>query len=146
MVGRRVTALVLIAALGASSLCAEPCARADFEAAVAEPANILRELNAKNKPAFQTKLRQLKEKRGWSHDQFLEAAAPIVQDATISDLDQKSANYLELIQAMGTEGTAAKEPDCALLLVLRTHMRQLVDTQTAKWSYLFDKVERELWK
>src|ERR1700730_8105308 len=48
---------------------AKECAKADFEAVVDDAAAALRDLNLKNKPNFQEKLRQLKDKRGWSHDQ-----------------------------------------------------------------------------
>ena len=37
-------------------------------------------------------------------------------------------------------------PDCALLLELRARMKALVDTQTAKWAYMFEKIETEMWK
>ena len=51
---------------------------------VDEAAAALRDLNAKNKPAFQEKLRQLKDKRAWSHDEFLKEAAPFVRDDKIA--------------------------------------------------------------
>ena len=84
---RRARALTLLAMLlGAQpSLQAQPaCTKADFEAVVDDAAAALRELNATNKPIFQEKLRQLKEKRGWSHDKFMAEAAPFVQDERIA--------------------------------------------------------------
>ncbi len=54
----------------------------------------LRELNTKNKPAFQDKLRQLKDKRTWTHDQFLKEAAPYVRDDKIAEYDQKTDELL----------------------------------------------------
>ena len=47
---------------------------------------------------------------------------------------------------MGQEGATAATPDCAVLLELRACMKVLVDTQSAKWSYMFEKIETELWK
>jgi hypothetical protein len=47
---------------------------------------------------------------------------------------------------MGQEGAAAATPDCAILLELRARMKVLVDTQTSKWAYMFEKIETELWK
>ena len=125
---------------------APACAKTGFETVVDEAAAALRNLNLKNKPAFQDKLRQLKDKRGWSTDQFLKEAAPFVRDDKIAVYDQKSDELLTSISTMGEEGSAAKAPDCALLVELRARMKVLVETQTEKWTYMFGKIEGELGK
>lgn len=124
----------------------KPCGKADFEAVVEEAASTLRDLNAKNRPAFQEKLRLLKEKRGWSHDQFMREAAPFVRDEKIAVFEQHTEELLDAIASMGQEGASAKKPDCALMLELRARMTALVTTQTAKWGYMFNKIEMELAK
>lgn len=121
-----------------------PCGKADFEAVVEEAASTLRDLNAKNRPAFQEKLRLLKEKRGWSHDQFMREAAPFVRDEKIAVFEQQTQELLDAIASMGQEGASAKKPDCALMLELRARMTALVTTQTGKWGYMFNKIETEL--
>ena len=131
---------------GASAPSLNDCTRADFEAVVDNAAAALRSLNMKNKPAFQEKLRALKEKRGWSHDAFLKEAAPFVRDERIAVFDQQSERLLSDISSMGQEGADAKTPNCALLLELRARMKVLVETQTAKWTYMFEKLDTELWK
>ena len=120
------------------------CAKADFEAVVDDAAGALRDLNLQNKPAFQEKLRQLKDKRGWSHDAFLKEAAPFVRDDKIAVYDQDSERLLTDISTLGQEGAEAPTPDCALLADLKTRMKTLVDTQTAKWSYMFEKLNAAL--
>jgi hypothetical protein len=120
------------------------CSKAEFETVVDDAAAALRDLNAKNKPAFQERLRQLKDKRGWSQDQFLKEAAPFVKDDRIEAFDQRSSELLSRISTMGQEGSAAKAPDCAMLSELRAHMNVLVETQTAKWTYMFAKLDGEL--
>jgi hypothetical protein len=120
------------------------CAKSDFEAVVDEAAAALRDLNAKNKPEFQEKLRMLKDKRGWSHDQFLKEAAPFVRDDKIAVFDQESEQLLSDISSQGQEGAEAKTPDCALMVELRARMRSLVETQTAKWTYMFQKLDAAL--
>jgi hypothetical protein len=117
-----------------------------FEAVVSEAGAALRDLNAQNRPAFQSKLRALKDKRGWSNDQFLREAAPLVQDAKAEEYDRQSADYLAKIESMGAEGAAAREPDCSHLTELRSHMQALVASQKAKWQYLFSKLDQELAK
>ena len=122
------------------------CTKSEFETVVDEAAAALRDLNAKNKPAFQDKLRQLKEKRHWSEDQFLNEAAPFVKDEQIETFDTQSNELLAKISSMGEEGSAAKTPDCAMLSELHAHMSVLVSTQTTKWTYMFGKLDVELGK
>lgn len=122
------------------------CAKADFEQVVEQAAGVLRDLNFKNKPLFQEKLRSLKEKRGWTHDEFMKQAAPFVRDEKIAAFDNSTNELLSAIATMGQEGANALTPDCALLLELRARMTVLVDTQTSKWSYMFEKIDTELWK
>jgi hypothetical protein len=122
------------------------CSRIEFEAAVNDAAGALRDLNAQNRPTFQARLRALKDKRGWSQDQFLKEASPLVQDEKSAEYDRQSADDLARIQSMGAEGAAAKEPDCTQLEQLRAHMQSLVASQKAKWQYMLEKIELELAK
>lgn len=138
--------LLVVAMISAATwdAAAQTCTRADFEAAVGEAAQALRDLNQANKPAFQAKLRQLKIKRGWNHDQFLAEAAPIVQDQRIAGYDDQSAAFLARIEQLGAEGTSATSPDCSRLAEVRQSMRSLVEVQKAKWAYMFERVGLEL--
>ena len=122
------------------------CAKSDFEAVVDEAGGSLRDLNASNKPKFQDKLRQLKDKRGWAHEQFLREAAPFVADDNINAYDARSNALLEKIAAGGEAGAASAMPDCAVLDQLRASMKTLIETQTAKWSYMTSKIDAELTK
>ncbi|HRY05943.1 MAG TPA: hypothetical protein P5114_02380 [Hyphomicrobiaceae bacterium] len=125
---------------------AATCTRAEFEAVVDEAAAALRDLNLKNRPTFQEKLRGLKVKRGWSHDQFLKEALPYVKDEQIDIYDQSAGELLNQISRMGQEGAEANKPDCALLEDLHARMKKLVEIQTDKWAYMFGKLAAELEK
>lgn len=120
------------------------CTREAFESVVGQSAAALRDLTHKNRPLFQARLRDLKDKRGWSHDQFLKEGAPIVQDEKTDEYDKQSSALLADIERMGAEGSAAPTPDCAALAQLRDRMQALVTAQREKWVYLITKVEREL--
>ena len=143
---RTLAAALILSVAGAPSALAQAvtCAKVDFEAVVDQAAGALRELNLKNRPEFQERLRQLKDKRGWSHDQFLKEAAPFVRDDKIAVYDQDSERLLADISTLGQEGAEAPTPDCALLAGLKTRMQTLVDTQTAKWTYMFQKLDSAL--
>jgi hypothetical protein len=120
------------------------CTKTEFEDVVDGAAAALRDLNNKNRPEFQDRLRQLKEKRGWTNDQFLKEAAPYVKDDRIDVYDQTSNELLAKITEMGQGGADAKTPDCALLAQLQGHMQELVGTQIRKWTYMFAKLDKEL--
>ena len=124
----------------------QTCTKAQFEAVVDEAGEALRNLNQEKKPDFQDRLRQLKDKRGWTNDEFLKAAAPFVKDDQIDIYDNKSNELLEKISSMGEGGAVAKSPDCATLLELHAQMKVLVETQNEKWVYMFAKLDAELQK
>jgi len=133
---------LVIAGFGAAV--AQTCSRTDFESAVGDAAKALRELNLKNKPAFQAKLRQLKSKRGWNYDEFVAAAAPIVQDEKIASFDERSSAFLARIEQLGAVGASATSPDCRRLVEVQQSMKGLVDVQEAKWAYMFQRISKEL--
>jgi hypothetical protein len=139
--------LLAFVSVGKVALAQAPtCSKADFEAVVDEAAGALRALNQQHTPPFQVKLRQLKDKRGWSHDQFLKEAAPFVRDDTIAGFDQKSEEFLTRITSGGQSGSSGAAPDCASLAELRATMNVLVETQKAKWTYMLVKIDKELAK
>jgi len=132
----------------AQAAAAQPatCDRRDFETVVDDAAAALRQLNQQKRPAFQDKLRQLKEQRGWSQDQFMVEATAYVQDDRIAEFDQTSNELLARLNRTGEAGAGDAAPDCKLLAELRATMQALVDTQTAKWAYMFDKIDAALKK
>jgi hypothetical protein len=133
----------LLALAGAEAAAQQAaCARQEFETVVDDAAAALRDLNQKNRPAFQDKLRMLKEHRGWSQEQFMAEASAYVQDDRIVEFDQTSGDLLAKLNSTGEAGAAA--PDCNLLLELRATMKALVETQTSKWVYMFGKIDAAL--
>jgi hypothetical protein len=126
---------------GASSA----CGRNEFEAVVASAGDALRTLTQQNSPTFQGKLRALKDKRGWSHDQFLAEGTRFVRDEKIAEFEEKSGHLLARINDIGG-GNSQPGSDCSKLAELKSHMTSLVDVQTAKWSYMFANIDAELAK
>src|SRR4051794_30208119 len=66
--------------LAADATTPASCTKEEFESVVEDAAAKLRDLNNENRPAFQEKLRELKDKRKWTHDEFIEKAKPFVRD------------------------------------------------------------------
>jgi hypothetical protein len=142
-------AAVLIAAPCASVSAQTPpqtpatCARSDFEAVVASAADALRTITQQNSPSFQAKLRALKDKRSWSHEQFLADGARFVRDDKILSFDEKSGDLLARINDAG--GNASEtQGNCGQLAELKANMAALVELQTAKWAYMFANIDAEL--
>ena len=133
--------------MAAGPVAAQTCERAEFETVVAKASATLRDLTVEKKPVFQAKLRGLMEKRGWTYDQFVKEAGPLVADDKVTAYDQTSADLLSKINRMGEAGrndaAPGTGPDCALLTDLRATMSALVTTQTDKWTYLFAKLDAE---
>jgi hypothetical protein len=140
---RALCMLLWAVACAQSTLAADTCERAEFEAAVTTASSTLRELSAEKKPAFQDKLRGLMEKRGWTYDQFVKEAGPLVADDKVAAFDQASADLLAKINRMGEAGRSDAAPNCAVLADLRATMAALVATQSEKWTYLFAKLDAE---
>jgi hypothetical protein len=120
------------------------CTKADFETVVDQSAGALRDLNSQNRPRFQEKLRALRTKKAWTEEQFLQEAVPYVKDNAIDSFDRTTNELLNKIVSMGGEGSASATPDCGLYQQLRGHMDQLVNTQNAKWAYMFQKIDAAL--
>jgi hypothetical protein len=150
---RKILGLVLVGLFTAAAApaLADGCERAEFEAVVANASETLRDLSVEKKPAYQAKLRGLMEKRGWTYDQFVKEAGPLVSDDKVSAFDQTSADLLAKINRMGEGSTTdpaagatpGSGPACAALKDLRATMAALVATQTEKWAYLFAKLDAE---
>jgi hypothetical protein len=145
--------VVLLVSLGASRAAlsqaapAPACAKADFEAVVNAAGAALRDLAQQNTPTFQAKLRQLKDKRNWTNDQFLQQAEPLVRDETVAGYDKKSEELVARITGGGGQAEAEQAaPNCALLTALRADLKLLMETQTAKWTHMFARIDQELAK
>lgn len=138
--------LALAVALLPAAARAQDCKRSDFVEVVDAAADALRTLNARNRPDFQGRLRQLKDKRGWSQDEFIASAEPFVRDEQIETYDRTSEELVAKIATLGQKGGNAATPDCNLLGELRGYMAELVRAQQSKWTYMFAKIDAELRK
>jgi hypothetical protein len=118
---------------------AQSCSRAEFEAVVDAASTTLTSINASNAPAFQAKLRQLKDKRGWTNEQLMREGEPFVRDQTIQSFDQAAMQLMAKINSADSG-----EADCAALTGLRQSLAALIETQTAKWAYMFAQIDKAL--
>jgi hypothetical protein len=140
----RILLLVLLISVAAPAGAAEiSCTREDFAAVVDEAGDLLRRMTSENTPRFQDELRLLKEQRGWSEEEFLEAARPLVQNERIAAYDDIANGFLANINRLGAGGGGEAPSDCRLLIELRGHLFGLVETMKAKWAYMFARLRAE---
>jgi predicted dithiol-disulfide oxidoreductase (DUF899 family) len=133
---------VLLAALVGGEVRAQGCSRAEFEAVVDQASAKLRDLVQRNTAEFQGKLRALKAKRGWTHDQFMSEGARFVRDDRIAEYDERSETLLARINS----DSASKTPDCTMLGDLKATMATLIEVQEAKWRHMSSTIDAELAK
>jgi hypothetical protein len=134
-------------ALAQAPAAAAPCAKSDFEAVVNAAGAALRDLTQQNTPQFQAKLRQLKDKRSWSNDEFMKQAEPLVRDEKVAGYDKTSEELVARISGGGSQPVSeSAAPDCTLLTSLQADLKLLVETQQAKWAHMLAKVDEELAK
>ena len=83
---------------------------------------------------------------------FLKAGDSLTDSGGVAGLAVKvlgppqSEEFLARITSGGQAGSSGEAPDCKLLADLRATMQLLVETQKAKWAYMFEKIEGELRK
>lgn len=150
-------ALPLALSFASGAARAENCDQAAFSAVVEEVRGQLQELNTTNKSLFQQKLDALRTKHGWSKDEFVEHARPLVQDADISNYDARHQELLAQVSQIGQaeqpvaslSGIAPMaEPvgdkRCAMLGELRSLMGEIIKNTRAKWTYMHSKADASL--
>jgi hypothetical protein len=120
---------------------AASCAREDFAQAVDQAGAALRQLNADNAPRLRSKMRALKDARGWPDAGFEEQAMGAVQDERMAALDLQANDLLAKIDTLGTIDLG-KEPDCAKLQELAAASLELQATVKAKAAYTLAKLDQ----
>ena len=69
-----------------------------------------------------------------------------MRDEKIADFDEKSGDLLSASRAPARRALPGTPRTAALLVDLRASMATLVETQKAKWTYMFAKIDGELRK
>lgn len=122
---------------------AASCTKEDFANAVDRAGALLRKLNAESLPQLRTKMRKLKEVRGWPDATFEEQAYAALQDERIAAFDAQANDLLARLDQLGTV-VPDGEPDCAKLEELTATSLELQATVKAKTAYSLAKLDQML--
>jgi len=138
---------------------AGPCGRDALKAVVSEASAKLNEINAANKVRFHEKLQTLKARAGWSREEYVAKATPFVRDERIAAFNARNSELLAKVPGLSPPSRsvaslagaapsfdAPSGEDCPMTEKLRTLMDKLVANCRAKWTYMFDKIDRALEK
>lgn len=119
----------------------EECGRDALKQIVAQAGTALTIMNKDKTESFHLRLKELKNKRGWSDKEMLTKAAPIVKNEEVSAFDVKT----KIIFAQITElGQGANAPSCKMRDQLQELLGSLVENTVAKWALIMDAIEAEL--
>ena len=120
------------------------CAKTDFEAVVNEAGAALRDLNQQNTPLFPGQAAPAQGQAQLEQRPVPEGGGALRARRGIVGYDQKSEELLTRITGGGQVG-GGPAPDCTLS-GLGGALKVLVETQKAKWTYMFAKLDKELAK
>jgi len=116
------------------------CKSEDFAAAVDKSGAALRAFNGEAMPKLQAKLKQLKDKRGWTEADYEEKALASVKDDHTAKLDAEAEDLIVKIDQLGRPPERG-QPDCAQLTELEAAGIELLAVMKAKSDYMLAKLD-----
>src|SRR5262245_2108052 len=122
---------------------AAPCSKDDFGKAVDQAGAALRKLNADNAPRLRAKMRELKERKGWSDTDFEEKALAAVQDERIEAYNAQANDLLAKLDTLGSIEPAS-DADCSKISELSAASLELQATIKAKAASTLAKLDQML--
>jgi hypothetical protein len=131
--------LVLVAGAGPGAH-ALSCTERQVAEAVDKSGAALRSINAEQMPKLQARMRQLKEKRGWSDAEYQEKAYAALQDKKVTAFDEQSNDLLARIDGLGAI-VPKTEADCEKVAELTASSLELQATMRAKTAYMTQRID-----
>src|SRR5262245_25647385 len=136
--------LGMVLSLGVLSAAeAAQCSKDDFGKAVDQAGAALRKLNADNAPRLRAKMRELKERKGWSDADFEDKALSAVQDERIEAYNAQANDLLAKLDTLGSIEPAS-DADCGKISELSAASLELQATIKAKTAYTLSKLDQML--
>ncbi|MDX2157567.1 MAG: EipA family protein [Hyphomicrobiaceae bacterium] len=122
---------------------AQTCTRDAARRIVDDAGARLRTLTSETQPKLQARLRQLKDKRGWTGAEGDEKAAAIMADARTAELDSKASQLLARIDEL-SEGGTSDQIDCARIAELEATSLELQATVRAKSQHMTARLDQAI--
>ena len=122
---------------------AETCTPEQFRKVVDEAGAVLRRLNAESQPGLQGGFRKLKNKFGWSDDEYMDKANALLSDRQSEAYDAKAGELLVKLDQLN-EGPVGSVQDCARLGELEATALELQATVKVKTRYMLARIDGQL--
>jgi len=139
---RSISSILLAAAVFA--LVQQParadCKAEDFAAAVDKSGAELRAFNGEALPKLQERLKQLKDKKGWSDADYEDKAMATVRDERTAKLDAEAEDLIIKIDQLGRPPESGPI-DCTKLTELEAASLELLAVMKAKSTYALAKLD-----
>ena len=132
--------LAVFASIGAARVEAQTCTSEQFAATVDKAGANLRRITSESAPALQSRMRRLKELRGWSETDYEEKAYALLGDQRIADFDTQMS---DLVQRMDTLGAnqPGEAPDCSRVPELEAAGLELQATVKARTAFMIQRLD-----
>ncbi len=136
--------LTLALLLGApDGALAEICPADQFRKVVDDAGAALRRVNTESRPRIDSGLRRLKDKFGWSEDDYTEKANALLSDAKSEGYDVTASELLARLDRLSGEGQSGKA-ECGLLADLESTALELQATVRVKTQYMLSRIDATL--
>lgn len=132
--------LLLAALLTPQQSAYADCKPEDFAAAVDKSGAQLRAFNGEALPKLQAKLKQLKDKKGWTDSDYEEKALASVRDDQTAKLDAEAEDLIVKIDQLGRPPESGPV-DCTKLTELEAAGHELLAVMKAKSTYALGKLD-----
>lgn len=126
----------------------EDCGPEVLKRIVGQASKALTIMNKDKTASFQQRLRELKRKRGWTDQQMLSLAAPIVENEAVAQYDQRTKGIYAQISSLGKAdvGKVDRDGRCVVRDKLDSLLTELVENNVQRWAMITDALEAELAK
>lgn len=134
---------VLMVGGAATSAAAATCTPAELARAVDQSGASLREFSVKMQPELRARMRAYADVTNMPAEEPEDAALDAIKDATLDDLDEKSAALLLKVDGLGRNGDAATV-DCGKLDDIKTATGELLSVMKAKSDYMLARLDSKI--
>lgn len=134
---------VLIAITAATSAAAATCTPGELARAVDQSGASLRDFSVKMQPELRARMRAYANATKMPAEEPEDAALDAIKDATLDDLDEKSAALLLKVDGLGRNGDAATV-DCEKLDAIKTATGELLSVMKAKSDYMLARLDSKI--
>ena len=137
----RLPLIALAVSLLGPAASAQSCTSEQIRKVVDDTGAVLRRINAESRQRLDTGLKRLKEKNGWSEDDYLEKANLALSDARSDAYDVTATDLLGKLDRLGEE-TPTGAPDCSRLGELEATALELQATVRVKTQYMLARLDQ----